>query len=556
MDDFLWWRDGIIYQIYPRSFADSNDDGLGDLPGIINKLDYLADLGVDALWLSPIYPSPDKDFGYDVSNYVDIDPRFGSLADFDLLLSEAHRRGIRIILDLVLNHTSDQHAWFLESRSSRDNPKADWYIWSPPPAPPIFEENGGSGSKSRGGRAPNNWKSIFGGPAWTYAPERDQYYYHMFVPEQPDVNWRNLEVRQAILDVVRFWLDRDVDGFRLDVFNMYFKDELLRNNPFKLDLRTFNPRQHGLGLRAFDRQQHIHDCDRPEMISLLGEMRGILDSYPERYAVGETFLSDSKKIIEYCGMHKLHAAFNFDFTWSKFDTAQYAKHIFDWENLYAKHGIWPNYVLGNHDVPRMATRHTKSEDDARLKVLMSMLLTLRGTPFLYYGEEIGMRDITLRRSEILDPPGKKYWPFYKGRDGCRSPMQWNDSTYAGFSSAKPWLPMHPNYRIRNVDAQKADPDSMLNFTRKIIKLRRENPALHHGDFSLLTKEPKDALAYLRQTPEQSIFVALNFKDDATTLDTIPAGKWSLLHSTARNSISADIRNLRLAPYEVLILESL
>ncbi|MFL7867735.1 MAG: alpha-amylase family glycosyl hydrolase, partial [Anaerolineales bacterium] len=485
MNDFLWWRDGIIYQIYPRSFADSNDDGLGDLPGITSKLDYLADLGVDALWLSPIYPSPDKDFGYDVSNYVDIDPRFGSLADFDLLLFQAHQRGIRVVLDLVLNHTSDQHAWFLESRSSCVNPKADWYIWAPP---------------ARNGGPPNNWQSIFGGPAWTYVPERKQYYYHMFVPEQPDVNWRNPEVRQAILDVVRFWLDRDVDGFRLDVFNMYFKDEQLRNNPLKP------------GLRAFDRQKHVYDCDHPEMIPLLGEIRSILDLYPERYAVGEPFISAVEKIVAYCGDDKLHASFNFEFTWSKFDPAQYAQHILGWEDLYARHCIWPNYVLGNHDMPRMATRHTKSEEDARLKVLMSMLLTLRGTPFLYYGEEIGMRDISLKRSEILDPPGQRYWPFYKGRDGCRAPMQWDDTPNAGFSSKKPWLPVHPDYTERNVKTQKEKPDSMLNFTRNLIKLRRENPALLRGDFTLLTETPKDTLAYLRQTLDQSNLVALNFRN--------------------------------------------
>jgi alpha-glucosidase len=536
MGDFLWWRNGIIYQIYPRSFADSNDDGLGDLPGITGELDYLADLGVDALWLSPIYPSPDKDFGYDVSNYVDIDPRFGSLADFDLLLSEAHRRGIRIILDLVLNHTSDQHPWFLESRSSRDNPKADWYIWGPP-------------SPFKGERPrvmvgpPNNWQSIFGGPAWTYVPERDQYYYHMFVPGQPDVNWRNPEVRQAILDVVRFWLDRNVDGFRLDVFNMYFKDELLRNNPIKL------------GLRAFDRQRHVYDCDHPEMIPLLRELRGILDSYPERYAVGEPFISAREKIVEYSGEDKLHAAFNFQFTWSKFDPAQYAKYILDWEDLYANHGIWPNYVLGNHDVPRVGTRHTKSESDARLKVLMSMLLTLRGTPFLYYGEEIGMRDISLKRSEILDPPGKRFWPLNKGRDGCRSPMQWDDSAYAGFSSRKPWLPVHPDYRTRNVKAQQAIPDSMLGFTRNLIKLRREKPALHRGDLNLLTKQPKDDLVYLRQTPGQSILVALNFKDYPVNIRDFPPGKWNMLFSTSRASTPGNVQNLDLAPYEVLILES-
>ena len=542
MNDFLWWRDGIIYQIYPRSFVDSNVSGLGDLPGITSKLDYLADLGVNALWLSPIYPSPDKDFSYDVSDYVDIDPRFGSLADFDLLLSEAHQRGIRIVLDLVLNHTSDQHEWFLESRSSRDNPKADWYIWSPPLAlPPFSSKMGGAG-----GGPPNNWQSIFGGRAWEYAPERDQYYYHMFVPEQPDVNWRNPDVRKAMLDVVRFWLDRGADGFRLDVFNMYFKDTQFRENPRKF------------GIRAFDRQHHIYDCDQSEMIPLLQELRGILDSYSERYAIGETFISTREKIVKYSGEDKLHAAFNFEFTHSKFDPARYAKYIMDWETLYAEHGVWPNYVLGNHDVKRMATRHVRGEDDARIKVLIALLLTLRGTPYLYYGEEIGMRDISLKRGEILDPPGKKFWPLYKGRDGCRSPMQWDASTYAGFSSTKPWLPVHPNYRTRNVEAQNADPNSMLNFTRKLIKLRRDTPALVRGDFTLLTEKPKDSLFYLRETPDQKILVALNFKNRLASVENVPDGNWNTLFSAkqkVQSTVALSTAPLQLAPYEVLILES-
>jgi alpha-glucosidase len=541
MTDFLWWRDGIIYQIYPRSFADSNNDGLGDLPGIIGKLDYLADLGVDALWLSPIYPSPDKDFGYDVSDYVDVDPRFGSLADFDLLLSEAHRRSLRIILDLVLNHTSDQHAWFLESRSSRDNSKADWYIWGPPTGSPHFHGKWGE-SKRGAGAPPNNWQSIFGGRAWAYVPERNQYYYHMFASEQPDVNWRNPQVRQAMLDVVRFWLDRGVDGFRLDVFNMYFKDECLRNNPLKP------------GLRPFDQQQHIYDCDQPEMIPLLQELRDILDSYPERYAVGETFIDIREKARLYTGNDRLHAAFHFEFMWSRFDPAKLIKPILDWEELYTQHGIWPNYVLGNHDCQRMATRHIRDECDACTKVLMALLLTLRGTPFLYYGEEIGMRDILLKRCEILDPPGKKYWPFYKGRDGCRSPMQWDGSTHAGFSSAKPWLPVHSNYRTRNVEVQQADPNSMLNFTRAIINLRREMPALHRGDFKLLTAQPKDTLVYLRQTQEQTILVALNFKDRTVPLANLPVGKWCLLYSTARDSLPEGTQQMQLVPHEVLIME--
>jgi alpha-glucosidase len=538
MADFLWWRDGIIYQIYPRSFADSNDDGLGDLPGITSKLDYLAELGVDAIWLSPIYPSPDKDFSYDISDYVDIDPRFGSLADFDLLLSEAHKRGIRIVLDLVLNHPSDQHPWFLESSSSRDNPKADWYIWSPPLAPPPFSLKTGEA----GGGPPNNWQSIFGGKAWEYVPERDQYYYHMFVPEQPDVNWRNPDVREAMLDVVRFWLDRGVDGFRLDVFNVYFKDEQLRDNPYKP------------GLRAFDRQKHIYDCDQPEMIPLLQELRDILDSYPERYAVGETFIDNREKAILYTGEDRLHAAFNFDFMWSKFDPAELIKAILDWEELYAQHDIWPNYVLGNHDATRMATRHTKNEADDRLKILMALLLTLRGTPYLYYGEEIGMRNISLKRREILDPPGKKYWPFYKGRDGCRSPMQWNNTTNAGFSEAKPWLPVHRNYQVRNVEAQQANPESMFNFTRELIRLRRAKTALQRGDFTLLTEQPKEALVYMRETSKQKTLVALNFKNKPAWVE-IPDKKWNLLLSTSRETAPDNIASTQLAPYEVLILEA-
>ncbi|GAB4421818.1 MAG: alpha-glucosidase family protein [Anaerolineales bacterium] len=522
MKEFLWWRDGVIYQIYPRSFADTTNNGLGDLPGITAKLDYLQELGVDALWLSPIYPSPDKDFGYDVSDYVDIDPRFGSLADFDLLLSEAHRRGIRIILDLVLNHTSDQHAWFLESRASRDNPKADWYLWED--------------------KIPNNWQSVFGGRAWQHVSERDQYYYHMFLSEQPDVNWRNPDVRAAMMDVLRFWLDRGVDGFRLDVFNVYFKDDQLRSNPLKL------------GRRPFDQQHHIYDTDRPELVGVLQEMREILDGYDERYAVGETFFATREKLLNYTGDDKLHAAFNFDFTWSKFNPARLIKPVQDWEQIFSQHHRWPNYVLSNHDVPRTATRHTKDEDDARAKVMMALLLTLRGTPFLYYGEEIGMRDILLKRSQLLDPVGKRYWPFNKGRDGCRSPMQWNASENAGFSSVKPWLPVHPNHKKRNVENQQADPASMLNFTRQLIQLRKENPALQRGNFTLLTEQPKDVLAYLRSSEEQTILIALNFKNRPSELKNIPAGEWSLLHSSARTSAPKSEQSLSLAPHEVLLLK--
>jgi alpha-glucosidase len=486
-DPYLWWRDGVIYQIYPRSFADTNADGLGDLPGITARLDYLAHLGVDAIWLSPFYPTPDIDFGYDVSDHCDVDPRFGTLADFDDLVREAHSRNIRIVLDLVLNHTSDQHPWFLESRASRDNPKRDWYMWQP---------------------RPNNWQSAFGGKGWQYDKQTGEYYFHMFVTEQPDVNWRNPQVRQAQLDVVRFWLGRGADGFRLDVFNAYFKDEQLRNNPSKF------------GLRAFDRQKHIHDIDQPEMMPLLNELRQILDASPEKYAVGETFLATPERTVSYCGPDKLHAAFNFDFTLRPYNPAAFREAIQKWDGFTGQE-VWPNYVLSNHDQPRAATRYARGEDDTRASVVMALLLTLRGTPFLYYGEEIGMRDISLARHEILDPPGKRYWPFYKGRDGCRAPMQWDASPNAGFSPSKPWLKVHPNYIQRNVKAQQADPDSLFNFTRSLIALRRQHPALRGGKLDFLDA-PKAVLAYTRTSPEETLTVVLDF--DGKNRDFQPGGE--------------------------------
>jgi alpha-glucosidase len=517
MEEFLWWRDGVIYQIYPRSFADSNGDGLGDLEGIISKLGYLADLGIDAIWLSPFYPTPDKDFGYDISNYVDVDRRFGTLPDFDRLVTEAHRAGIRIILDLVLNHTSDQHAWFLESHSSRTNPKRDWYIWKD---------------------QPNNWQSYFGGQAWEYDAETGQYYLHLFAKEQPDVNWRNPEVRKAQLDVFRFWMERGVDGFRLDVFNAYFKNSDLSDNP---------PR---FGLRGVDRQQHIHDIDQPEMMPLLNEIRTLLDSTPERYAVGETHLDTPQKSVSYCGPDKLHAAFSFDFTFLEvifpWNPQWVKKQVMKRDTIFNAAGIWPTTVMSNHDLPRTASRYAKGENDAQAFVAMTLLLTLRGTPFIYYGEEIGMRNITLRRNEILDPPGKIYWPFYKGRDGCRSPMQWNDSAFSGFSITKPWLPVHPNYILRNVSTQQANPDSLLNFTKKLISLRKEKKSLLSGRFILLATPP-GVLAYVRQTAGQSVLVSINFSKRGVKFNP-PVGDWRMLLTNGTGAPGL------LAPFEIQLLE--
>lgn len=527
----LWWRDGVIYQIYPRSFADSNGDGIGDLNGIVDHLDYLEELGVDAIWLSPIYPSPDVDFGYDVADYKAIDPKFGTMDDFDRLTREAHRRGIRIVLDLVLNHTSDQHPWFRDSARATDSPRRDWYIWRKP---------------RPGGGPPNNWQSVFGGPAWEFNPATGEYYYHMFYKEQPDLNWRNPAVRKEMLDVFRFWLERGVDGFRLDVFNLYFKHPEMPDNPSKL------------GLRGFDRQHHIHDQDQPEMMPLLAEIRALLDSYPERYAIGETFEGhdNPRRAAQYCGDGKLHAAFSFEFTKSPWRAADFLGAIQRWESALPE-DAWPNYVLNNHDVPRTASRFGKGESDERLKVAAALLLTQRGTPYLYYGEEIGMRDIQVRRSEIQDPVGRRFWPFYKGRDGCRAPMQWDGSVNAGFSLKEPWLPVHPDYVTRNVAAQRGDPDSLFAFYRKLIALRKEVPVLRRGMTVPLTSDPRTVLAYLKQAGEQTALVALNFSGRALAVHLGPrlaGARWELLLSNHRTE-AAQVKDQRLplGPYEVCIL---
>jgi len=479
-----WWQEGVIYQIYPRSFLDTTGNGIGDLRGIIRKLDYLKDLGVDAIWLSPINPSPDVDFGYDVSDYLGINPKFGTLDDFKRLVHESEERGIRIIMDLVLNHSSDQHDWFKKSRSSKQNPYKDWYIWQD--------------ANSRGG-VPNNWQSIFGGKAWEWDEERGQYYYHMFYKEQPDFNWRNPKVQESLLDVFRFWLDLGVKGFRLDVFNLFFKDEKLRNNPA-------NP----IGIRPFDRQKHQYDFDQPELIDVLQKIRAVLDSYEDAYAIGETLLGSPETSAGYCGSDLLHQTFNFNFLECPYNPSRFATAIQEWEAALGENN-WPNFVLNNHDVKRSATRYGIGEDDERQKVTAALLLTLRGTPFLYYGEEIGMREANIKRSEIHDPIGRYYWPLYKGRDGCRTPMQWEPGKNAGFSNSTPWLPLQKGFKERNVENQNKEPNSLLNFYKHMLAIRRETPALVSGDISFLEGIPKGILAYRRQTPASEAVVLLNFR---------------------------------------------
>ena len=518
----LWWREGIIYQIYPRSFADSNDDGVGDLQGIIGKLDYLQSLGIDAIWLSPIYPSPDVDFGYDVADYTGIDPKFGSMKDFEQLVKESKKRDIHIILDLVLNHTSDQHPWFTESKKSKDNPYHDWYIWQ---------------EQKPSGDPPNQWQAVFGGPAWEFDTELGQYYYHMFYKEQPDVNWQNPEVRAEMLDVFRFWLKKGVDGFRLDVFNAYFKDPQLRGNPKKF------------GIRPCDRPQHIYDCSQPEMFPLLTEIRSILDQHKQAYAVGESFLATTEQSASYCGDDKLHAAFNFDFAHNRWHPTRFLDSAQNWYRALSD-DAWPNNFLSNHDMKRSATRYCFGEDDRRAKVAAAMLLTLKGTPFIYYGEEIGLRDIPIfKKSDVKDPIGRRYWPLHKGRDGCRAPMQWSSEINAGFSQSDPWVGVEPNYPGRNVRQQSSDPDSLLNFYKKLISIRKSQPALQSGNFTTLGKDPKHILAYQRQYLDVIITILLNFSGQNRHFD-LPEGQWESL--LEENQVLSG--TIQLSPYQVDILK--
>jgi len=525
-----WWKTGIIYQIYPRSFADSNHDGIGDLNGICSHLDYLAWLGVDAIWISPIYPSPNIDFGYDIVDHCAIDPLFGTLQDFDVLVSEAHARNIHIIMDLVLAHTSDQHPWFQQARLCRSNPYHDYYIWADP---------------KPGHRPPNNWQSIMGGKYWQYEPNCQQFFGHMFYHQQPDLNWHNPEVKLEMLNIFRFWLDRGVDGFRLDVFSSYFKDLQLRNQPFIL------------GRRPFEMQQHIHDHNQPELEDALRSIRQLVDQYPDRYLVGEPFLPNIQSSARYVQPDMLHAAFHLKFTELPWNATRMLASVQAWER--ALHpDAWPCHVLNNHDVMRSSSRFHSGQKDDRLKVAAALLLTLRGTPYLYYGEEIGQRDIQLSRKQILDPVGRRYWPIFRGRDFARAPMQWNTDRFSGFSTATPWLPVHPDYTIRNVQAHQSDPSSLLNWYRQLIALRREYPALHGGIFQPISYEPRHLLAYLRQTNTQTILVALNYSRRPVNLflgGELLRMNWKLLVSSNQARADAKIISgkLKLAGYEVILL---
>ena len=477
----LWWQEGIIYQIYPRSFQDSDNDGVGDLTGIIGRLDYLQWLGITAVWISPIYPSPMADFGYDISDYCDIHPLFGSMADFDILLQEVHRRDMKLILDLVPNHTSDKHPWFLESRASKVNPKRDWYIWH---------------DAKEDGSEPNNWLSVFGGSGWEWDDNTEQYYYHAFLKEQPDLNWRNPEVQQAMFDVMRFWLDKGVDGFRVDVMWHMVKDEGLRDNP-----PNPNYQEH---MATYEKLVPAYSTDQPEIHDIVAKMRAVTDEYQERMMIGEIYLPIHRLVTYYGNENNgAHLPFNFMLVSQDWNAQTLSLHINEYEGALPPGG-WPNWVIGNHDQPRITSR----VGYLQAMVAAMLLLTLRGTPTMYYGDEIGMRDVPIPLDEVQDPQGLNMPDKDLSRDPARTPMQWDGSENAGFSNAKPWLRLPPNFRRVNVDVQREDPYSMLSFYHRLIQLRQQEPALHIGDYvPVLTKG--NIIAFQRIHKDRKYLVLLN-----------------------------------------------
>jgi alpha-glucosidase len=485
-----WWESAVIYQIYPRSFQDSDCDGVGDIEGIRGRLDYIAGLGVDAIWLSPIFPSPMADFGYDVSDYCAVDPIFGTLDDIERLIAEAHERGLRLLLDFVPNHSSTVHPWFAESRSSRDNPKRDWYIWR---------------DGAPGGEPPNNWTSDMGGPAWEWDHATGQYYLHTFLKEQADLNWRNPEVRAAMTDVLRFWFDRGVDGFRIDVLWHCIKAEDLPDNPANPD---FVP---GMG-EKFLVLQH-HSANQPEIHELAAAFRMLADSYGERLLVGEICLPVDELMRYYGSVDApgVHLPFNFQLFEAPWDAATLAAIIAAYETALPPEG-WPNWVLGSHDAPRLAGRI----GDLQARVAAMLLLTLRGTPTLYQGDELGIGRVSIPPEHIRDPQDLRQPGLGLGRDAARTPMAWNDSAYAGFSEVEPWLPLHGSWPVHNVESEDRDPASMLTLYRRLLAVRRRHASLRTGGFRLVPSD-EGVLQYERWDADERLLIALNMRSETRRL---------------------------------------
>ena len=486
MGRMAWWQTGVMYQIYPRSFQDGDGNGVGDLRGIRQRLPYLTELGVDAIWISPIFPSPMADFGYDISDYTGIDPLFGSLDEFDALLSAAHTSGLKILLDLVPNHTSDQHPWFQESRASRRSARRDWYIWRDP---------------ARDGGPPNNWLSEFGGSAWQWDERTGQYYYHAFLAAQPDLNWRNPSVRAAIHDVMRFWLRRGVDGFRVDVMWHLLKDDQFRDNPLNPNFEPGQPPHRAV--------VPLYTTDLPEVHEAIAELRRVLDEFPDRVLLGEIYLP-IERLVTYYGreLQGTHLPFNFTLLEAPWRARAIAKVIDDYEAALPPGG-WPNWVLGNHDQPRIAGR----VGPAQARNAAMLLLTLRGTPTIYYGDEIGMPQVPIPPDRIRDPFERNVPGIGCGRDGARTPMQWDATPHAGFSPVEPWLPVAARFEIDNVERQRRDPASIYNLHRRLITLRRRLPSLLTGRYRPVTANG-DLLLFVREHESERTLVGLNLGGDA------------------------------------------
>ncbi len=484
-----WWRGAVIYQIYPRSFRDSNNDGTGDLKGVLEGLDYVASLGVDAVWLSPFFTSPMCDFGYDVADYRNVDPVFGNLSDFDRIIDKAHRLGLKVIIDQVYSHTSDQHKWFAESRQNRTNPKADWYVWADP---------------KPDGSPPNNWQSVFGGGAWTWDSRRQQYYFHNFLASQPDLNVHKKDVQDALLDVGRFWLDRGVDGFRLDALNFAMHDPELRDNPpAPHDGRIFR--------RPFDYQLHIYNQSHPDIPKFLERIRQMTDEYDGIFTVAEVGGPDPMNEMKAFTADncRLNSAYDFSFLYADKLTPSITRSAVEIWTGGSEEG-WPSWAFSNHDAPRAVSRWADEDQTARAAKLYAMLLmSLRGNAFLYQGEELGLPQANVPFEALKDPEAIANWPMTLGRDGARTPMPWKAAAAnAGFSEAAPWLPVDPRHAALAVDAQEADKDATLHFVRKLIALRKNTPALHHGE-STFAEGADDLLAFYRKTDDQEALCVFN-----------------------------------------------
>lgn len=491
-----WWKGAVVYQVYPRSFCDSDGDGIGDLPGLLSKLDYVQALGVDAVWLSPVHPSPNKDFGYDVSDYEDIAPEMGGMPAFDALLAEMHRRGLRLVLDEVLAHTSMRHKWFIESLKGEDRPEADWYVWA------DAKDDGGP---------PNNWLSVFGGAAWSYHPARRKYYFHKFLRSQPKLNWRHPAARQAALDVLRFWLRKGVDGFRLDVANSFLHDDKLRDNP------AIPPSMRGKmqWAHAPNMQKRIHDSNLPENRKALDDVRAVIEGFDDRFAFGE-FSEEPGLIGEYVGQtHGLQSGYTFTFL----DDRTFNPQIFAayYRFLKERPHVWPCVTFSNHDVTRTVTRYGGGKrNDQLAKLAITLLLSLKGTVLMYQGEELGLGDGAIEFEQVRDPVGELYFPYGKGRDPARTPMPWQvDAPHAGFTTGTPWLPVDADHRAMAANVQEGLPDSVLNFTRHTIAARRDLPAMISGDIEIVEAN-EQVLAFKRVHPAQSLLCVFNLSAEPAT----------------------------------------